>query len=88
MFTGKIWSGDSRAVSIRRAQDNQAIACNDDKFNDYVCMSYQDLMLFYDTYILKCAKWKGMDRGKDKALPNHGPLFGHTERGASVGSLD
>lgn len=56
-WEGKIWAGDSATSSIQRKQDNEAIACANGAFDDYMCMSYADFQSFYETYILGCKEW-------------------------------
>jgi hypothetical protein len=62
-WSGKIWAGDSATSSIQRAQDVQAIGCNEAVFDNYLCMSYADFQTFYETYVLGCKKWdKDLER--------------------------
>lgn len=56
-WDGKLWAADSSDQTIKRAQENQAIKCSDPAFDDYICMSYADFKLFYNTYVLGCKKW-------------------------------
>lgn len=51
-----IWAGDSASGSIVRNQDQRAIACREPAFDQYTCMTYDDLKKIYST-LLKCKKW-------------------------------
>lgn len=53
----KIWSGDADKGSIRRAQVGDEILATDPRFNQYSCMTYDDLKKIYDT-LLQCKKWR------------------------------
>jgi hypothetical protein len=53
----KIWSGDSETGSIRRSQEGEMILAMDGRFNNYACMTYDDLKKVYET-LLQCKKWK------------------------------
>lgn len=53
----KIWSGDAERESIRRAQVGEEILASDPRFNNYSCMTYEDLKKVYDT-LLQCKRWR------------------------------
>lgn len=53
----KIWSGDAEHGSIRRAQIGEELLATDPRFNQYSCMTYDDLKKIYDT-LLQCKKWR------------------------------
>jgi len=57
-WDGKIFAGDSEREALVRAQSNEVIECKDNRFDDYMCMSYDDLKKFYETYVLGCKEWK------------------------------
>ena len=54
-WKAKIYAGDSQTVSIRRSQDNESIPCNEPKFDNYACVSYEDLAELYDI-LLQCGE--------------------------------
>lgn len=39
----KIYAGDSKNQSINRAQDNEIIYTNDPRFDNFACLSYEDV---------------------------------------------
>ncbi len=53
----ELWAGDSATSSIVRKQNSASIECRDVKFDDFVCVSYDDLAKVYST-IQKCKKWE------------------------------
>ena len=58
---GKLYAGDSKNTQIiykDKSGKEIIIKCDDIKFDDYLCMSYLDFKLFYETYILGCKEWK------------------------------
>lgn len=57
-WEGKVWVGDSGSSSIKRNQENAAIACNAEAFQGYLCMSPDDFQSFYKTFVLSCRNWK------------------------------
>ena len=46
----KTWKASSFDYAIVRKQDSDMISCLDHKFNEYVCMSEEDLQLLLETY--------------------------------------
>ncbi len=51
-----LWAGDSDREGITRAQDHLTISCGEPAFNDYVCLTYNDLTQIYRTFF-KCKDW-------------------------------
>jgi hypothetical protein len=52
----KTWAGDYREGAIVRAQDNAKVSCRDSYFDNYVCLSYEDLKKIYETLLI-CKDW-------------------------------
>lgn len=52
----QLWAGNPLRASIQRAQTGQELACFDPSFNNYVCLSYEDLQKIYATF-LRCKDW-------------------------------
>lgn len=52
----KFWAGDSKNDSITRSQDHDSLLCRDIQFDNYVCLTYEDLKKIYDT-MLTCKEW-------------------------------
>jgi hypothetical protein len=52
----KFWAGDSAKSGITRAQENRTLACENPEFDEYVCLSYEDLKKIYST-LLQCKDW-------------------------------
>lgn len=50
------WAGDSYTATIIRGQDKEFIACNDPRFNAYICMTGVDIKKIYDT-LQRCKSW-------------------------------
>jgi hypothetical protein len=47
----RLWAGDSAAAGIRRAQENQFLACSDGRFDEFVAMTYADAQFIYDLIV-------------------------------------
>lgn len=52
------WAGDSAKDGISRAQENKTMPCADPEFDNYVCLSYEDLKEIFDAMLL-CKQWSG-----------------------------
>lgn len=50
------WAGDSANDAIARSQDKAVKLCKDPTFDNYICMTGDDLKMIYDT-MLKCKSW-------------------------------
>lgn len=50
------WAGDSAKNGISRSQENRTLECKDPSFDNYTCLSYQDIQKIYDT-MLECKEW-------------------------------
>lgn len=46
----KIYKASSFEYGIERKQDNEIISCLDRKFDDFICMSKDDLQYLLETY--------------------------------------
>ena len=57
-WNGKIYVGDSKRGSIRRAQDKEEIFAIDPKFDNVKCYTDKDHKSWVKTYIGGCKKWK------------------------------
>ena len=57
-WNAKFWAGDSQYGSIRRAQDHEIIECMDPRFDDYVCMTYDDIMKLEKEVLNRCESWR------------------------------
>lgn len=44
----KIWAGDSTDGTINRKQENETLSCFDKKFDDYFCVSSEDLVEIWE----------------------------------------
>lgn len=51
-----MWAGDSNRAGITRSQEHKSIGCFDEQFDEFVCLTYDDLKKIYGT-LLKCQKW-------------------------------
>ncbi len=56
-WTAKFWAGDFIEEGITRSQNNQTIQCRDPMFDDYVCMSYEDLNKLELEVLSRCTGW-------------------------------
>lgn len=56
-WDGKVYQGSSVVEGIVRSQENETIYCNEPKFDEFVCVSLEDLQKLYAN-ILKCKKWE------------------------------
>lgn len=50
------WAGDAQSSSIVRFQDDQEMKCTSPRFDQMVCMTYDDLKKLYLT-MHKCMDW-------------------------------
>lgn len=53
----RIWAGDAENVSITRSQDPDQIKCESPRFNEFACMSYQDLAALFDALQNSCQQF-------------------------------
>lgn len=51
-----LWSGDPDILSITRGEGQISIGCDDSQFEQFVCLTYEDLKNIYST-MLKCTQW-------------------------------
>lgn len=51
-----IWAGDSAKSGITRAQENRTLACAEPDFDEYACLTYQDIKKLY-AMMLQCKEW-------------------------------
>jgi len=58
-WNAKFWAGDSARSSIIREQDEDEIMCSAPAFENFVCLTYEDLELLEIEVLSKCEKWKG-----------------------------
>ena len=61
-WEAKFWSGDSKTASILRAQNDGVIACSAPAFDNYVCISYEDLQKLESDVLSKCEKWSDVPK--------------------------
>ena len=59
-WTAKFYAGTPDIDGISRSQDNDIIYCKDPTFNDYVCLSYDDLKKLETEVLSKCKDWSGI----------------------------
>lgn len=52
----KVWAGDSAKAGISRAQEQLTLACIEPDFDEYACLSYQDIKKLYAA-MLQCKEW-------------------------------
>lgn len=57
-YHGEFWAGWPDTASIVRTQEDKEIRCDDPIFREFTCFTYDDLELFYETYVQGCAVWK------------------------------
>lgn len=57
-WRAKFWAGDGSRESIRRVQDNEEIFCSDPRFDDYICVTYDDLEALEERVLSRCERWK------------------------------
>jgi hypothetical protein len=43
-----LWAGDSKSIAISRSQFNLLLYCTDPEFDNYVCMTYDELERFFN----------------------------------------
>ncbi len=53
---GKLYSCSSRVQGIIRSQSNHIILASEPEFDDFVCLSYEDLSELIDI-LKRCKKW-------------------------------
>jgi hypothetical protein len=53
----KFWAGDSAQAGISRSQDQKTLECKSPEFDQFVCLTYDDLRKIYNT-LLKCKQWE------------------------------
>lgn len=56
-WTAKFWAGDSKTQSILRAQDNESIPTESPEFDNYVCLTYEDVLKLETEVLSNCKKW-------------------------------
>lgn len=56
-WNGKIWQGWPNYGAIVRKQEGEIIYCDEPRFEDYICVSVDDLAELQKN-MLKCEKWK------------------------------
>ncbi len=61
----KFWAGDSVRGGITRAQESKTMMCTDSEFDDYVCLTYEDLKEIY-ALLLQCKSWSTAELAKNK----------------------
>lgn len=52
----QMWAGDSSRSGITRSQEEKTLSCEDPQFDEFVCLTYEDLKKMYST-MLRCKKW-------------------------------
>lgn len=67
VWNGEFFAGDASTAEIRRTQgvgpsptpspSGQVISAFDPAFNNYVCLSYQDLSCLYFSFVDNCKDW-------------------------------
>lgn len=50
------WAGDSAKDGVSRAQENKTMACSDPSFDDYTCLSYEDVKKIF-ALLQECQQW-------------------------------
>lgn len=61
------WAGDSAKDGVSRAQEGKTLACKDPQFDQFVCLTYEDLQKIYDT-LLECKDWPKSQLASDRDL--------------------
>lgn len=52
----QFWAGDSIEEGISRTQEKRFIECKASEFDEYVCLTYDDLKKIYEA-LLQCEDW-------------------------------
>ena len=52
-----IWAGSSETEAIERRQAGQLIECKDPRFDDYMCITYEDFKRNWRKLIDSCQSW-------------------------------
>ena len=84
-----LWAGDYERQGITRAQEEKTLACMDPQFDEFVCLTYEDLRTLYNT-MLKCKEWddetsvKNAKKFIDKNPDIHRSLFRKGHRSATL----
>lgn len=70
----KFWAGDSHKSGITRSQDKTTLECSQPEFDQYVCLSYDDVKEIFNT-MLKCKNWssRGMTEKELKKIVRSNP---------------
>jgi hypothetical protein len=55
-FQVRSWAGDPSKGGVTRSQEERTVSCTDPKFDQFVCMTYDDLKDLYLS-LRKCTAW-------------------------------
>lgn len=79
------WAGDSKNIGITRAQDSKTIQCNQAEFDQYVCLSYDDVKKIYDT-LLQCKEWpkKMTSKQAEQLYKTNGEIIHHVNAETAI----
>lgn len=58
-WNAEFWAGHSLGGSIVRDQDEQELLCTAPEFDDFVCLTYDDLLKLETEVLSKCERWQG-----------------------------
>ena len=57
-WTAKFYAADHEFRAIRREQNGDVILCREPEFDDFVCMTYEDLEKVETEIIQRCKEWR------------------------------
>ncbi len=57
-WTAKFWAGDSQSGTVIRAQANESVSCRQVEFDNFVCLTYDDLRKLETEVLSRCQSWK------------------------------
>ena len=58
-WNAKFFAADHTTLTIVREQSDELVYCEEPKFDEYVCLTYEDLMRLETDVLSKCEKWQG-----------------------------
>lgn len=57
-WKAQFWAGFSEHEKIFRAQGDEEVECKDKRFDDFVCVTYDDLEKLEAEVLSRCKKWE------------------------------
>lgn len=70
IWRGVLWDGNPDIAAVARPKDipPRAISCSDARFDNMVCMSYEDFGCMNFAFVQNCRDWVTLDPGCPKGL--------------------